>query len=414
MSHMSKHRYERWVRGLAGTGIAVSALSSTPAQAYGAEIRGDIGAFIGYRFGGSSGGLTWGLEARSAVNSEHNCSGSAPVPYYGSLLRLGFESGLRPFLGLGLLGGTYLGGSSLAGLQAGMNYDFGPSGGFTPWLAAEVGASHAVLRFDYLPVQGGIAPTIGARLLPSNEMNCYVIGRPHRTESGIAALPHLQLAPDEAAEDVGDLRETLVELWGQRARTEWAAAPAFLELSTHLAAAGAPSGLVGRSLQAADDEIRHGVVSAQVTARFDGGRVQLHPQPDLPRLPERGEKALIRLAQESWLDGCLQEGTAAACAAAEARATRDSGIRLVQEAIASDEAEHAALAWDVIDWAISLGGAPVREALAAIRDVDSHRDYGEVPNEVAEYGIMGPRLYEDIASQVRLQARAELERRLAG
>jgi len=409
---MQRRRMQRWARGLAGTGLAVSALHSAPAEAFEGGFRGDVGAFIGYRFGGSSSGLTWGLEARALfTDTDVECGSSGVLPYLGSVVRLDFDNGLEPAVGLALAGGAYVNNFTATGAEGGVGYGFGERGGLRPWIGAEVGASYGVLRLNYLPLQGGVAVNGGLRFPSANRElgGCYVVGRPRRSESGIAPLPGLHIEGQQGAEDLGDLGEQLVQLWSQRARTEWASAPAFTELAVHLACAGAPSSLIQRSYEAAEDELRHGLVSAQVAARFDGGTVHLQPQADLPRRPADANRARVRLAVESWMDGCLQEATAAACARAEAQRCTDPRIRALQQGIAQDEAEHALLAWDVVRWALQVGGPEVHEALEASLDAVPAPVVPDNGPAAQSYGVLGAEAHGGIADCVHSQSRRTMQ-----
>ncbi len=99
----------------------------------------------------------------------------------------------------------------------------------------------------------------------------------------------------------------------------------------------------------------------------------------LPRLSPSREPCgarLLRLAVESWEDGCLGEGLAAE------RARRSRGP--VNARIARDEQRHADLAWSVLAWALAEGGRPVRDAVAeAIRGESAALEaFLEMPAEV--------------------------------
>jgi hypothetical protein len=128
-------------------------------------------------------------------------------------------------------------------------------------------------------------------------------------------------------------------------------------------ACGAPPALVEAARAAAEDEVRHAVIAAGVTATLGGATVSIEP-PALDRRPATaGAAGLHRLALESWVDGCLGEGTAAACLTAEAEQARAPELRGAQRSIAADEARHAQLAWDVLGWTLSVGGAELKRAL---------------------------------------------------
>jgi hypothetical protein len=79
----------------------------------------------------------------------------------------------------------------------------------------------------------------------------------------------------------------------------------------------------------------------------------------------------VQLAIESWLDGCVSEGSAARHAALAARCATDRQARAVQHQIAVDETRHAELGWSTLAWAVARGGAPVRDALYKLRQVEA-------------------------------------------
>lgn len=68
---------------------------------------------------------------------------------------------------------------------------------------------------------------------------------------------------------------------------------------------------------------------------------------------------------ESYEDGCVGEAIAARQLNRSARLAADRGIANTLRAIARDEAGHARLAWDILQFCIAEGGAPVRAALSA-------------------------------------------------
>jgi len=127
-----------------------------------------------------------------------------------------------------------------------------------------------------------------------------------------------------------------------------------------------------------------------------------------------GQAALVRLAIESWVDGCLGEGAAAACAAQEATSTTRPDIRSTQQRIAQDEARHAELAWDVLQWSLQAGGRDVREALhatAAAKPADPATDHAG--DSFEEYGIASNAQHEAIAEAQRQRAVQRLDAMLA-
>ena len=108
------------------------------------------------------------------------------------------------------------------------------------------------------------------------------------------------------------------------------------------------------------------------------------PPPPALRAPLVGESGLVRLAVESWLDGCLGEGRAALEAEEAARRAHDPAARRIQGMIAQDEARHAELAWQVVDWALARGGRRVQGALRAERATGGASDGERSPEGRSE------------------------------
>ena len=147
----------------------------------------------------------------------------------------------------------------------------------------------------------------------------------------------------------------------------------FLRLAAELAAVGAPDALIAAALDAADDEVRH----AELCARAAGGLAlaALPPGTARPRFTHRSPLALATLAREAWLEGCLNEGAAAAEASNASSEATIPTTRAMLAAIATDEARHAELAWDVLAWVLAqapeLATTLVLPIIPAARPVDA-------------------------------------------
>lgn len=163
--------------------------------------------------------------------------------------------------------------------------------------------------------------------------SCAVAGRPLR-DRGALLLP-AALASSRAS-------LALVHA----ARAEWASVPAFLRLSAELRALGAPRSLVGRSLAAARDEVRH----AADCMAMAGAPVWLGRLPLLP--PRAGPRRawLSLLIGESELDGVIGEGAAADRLADRASSCRNDATARRLARMATEERAHADLAKDVVSW----------------------------------------------------------------
>src|SRR6185369_6085591 len=75
--------------------------------------------------------------------------------------------------------------------------------------------------------------------------------------------------------------------------------------------------------------------------------------------------SLAELAAETFADACAGETVAALALREAAAAPCDPIVRDLLSRIADDEERHAELAWRTVAWALTAGGAPVRDALTA-------------------------------------------------
>jgi hypothetical protein len=217
--------------------------------------------------------------------------------------------------------------------------------------------AHQAWLLDSYPIGGGVryTPIFG---IPAA---VCIVGRPQRDaqsrrpDAEAAFAPFAHLPARGASTEAHD--------WLQDATEELASVPAFLQLARELVALGAPTVLVERALAAARDELRHTLLCAQVASDYAAQpRCPVLPQPSA-RPPLRGRRGLLRLALESWLDGCLGEGLAACLAADAAEHEKRLLARAVQWTIARDEQRHAELAWHILAWCIDQD----REVAGALR-----------------------------------------------
>jgi hypothetical protein len=239
-------------------------------------------------------------------------------------------------------------------------------------------------------------------------------GRPFRDGAG-----HMRLG---AVRSVGARRRgahtstpnELTEAWTADSRAECASVAAFIQLAMELLSLGAPETLVERALDAAEEEIGHAASVAELATRSGGFRVQpVYPEAPL-RSALRGTEGWIRLALESWSDGCIGEGLAALRARWGARTARDPHVRQVRERIAREEHGHAELGWEILDLALARGGEPVREALAEAQRQARGLDCAGVHEsaELEVYGRVPFRRFEALADLHSRACRARLAARL--
>lgn len=138
------------------------------------------------------------------------------------------------------------------------------------------------------------------------------------------------------------------------AHLEDASVYAFERLARELRAYGAPPALIAAALHAADDEVRHARVVAQL-ARARAGN------PVAAEVHELSLRTLEEIATENATEGCVRETYGALVGGYQARHARDIGIRSAMREVAADEARHASLSYRVHVWALSRLDAQARK-----------------------------------------------------
>jgi hypothetical protein len=331
---------------------------------------GGAGVFVGYALD-EGGGLEWGIElfATHFLNPRGACAPqSEPRVGVGPLLRLSPMSSHGSQLTLTAHGGTELettSGServhSLAALDAEVGARFFLPERGTSRVALHTGVMleaaffNAYLRQAWLMEAQKLAPVVslggGARYAPTFGLpsgcdgSVAVPGRPCRDHAGRRQRVSLH------ASARFDPRAPRALLWAERAAEECASVPAFLQLALELLDLDSPLALVERALAAADEELGHTRAALQLASAFGGGTVTLLPPRFRQRPPLSRRASLARLARESWVDGCVNEGLAAEIASAEAASGAHPAEADVSRRIAREERGHAALAEDVLRWA---------------------------------------------------------------
>ena len=269
----------------------------------------------------------------------------------------------------------------------------------------------------------------GAYVLATAETSQTVSGRPLRARGKVVTAP---LAVREGASDgwrgagpVPDVsslsraaREVLADEWTANARAEHASVPAFSRLSLTLVSLGAPARLVEAAHRAALEEIEHARLAFALAGAFAGAPAAPGALTDLWRERATTATSLLELATESLVDGCLNEGHAAAVATAAAARARDAALCAAWAAIARDESSHAALAWEIVRWCLEQAGPdlgrPLRKAIhtipapAGARPVPSGLDV-----ELAAHGWLRSEERQALFEEVRLSAASRLAALLA-
>ncbi len=405
-----KHPWMRGLRnGLAAAGVA-AALSAAPAEAQEGERFVEGGAYLGYMWG-EGGGVTWGLEARGGADFFGDGCQFGPELTTAGVARFGFVD-LRPQLSVGGQTGLVLGAGSFV-TELSLGYRWGEGGGLVLPLGFELQVYAAQTYFRADPVRRNLGTGAGVFFPPRlGSGTCVVAGRALHDDEGHAPLPVVAtLADGVPPRDLDPaVADRLTREWLRRSSAEWASVPAFLQLAEQLAIARAPRALVERALSAAHDELSHAVGTARCAVVYGGSPVDLGRVTPRTRAPAQGAAALRRLAVESWVDGCLGEGRAATAASREAVSAREPKVRELQRTIAQDEARHAALAWDVLRWAVAEGGDDVRDALAAVRAASPHERTGaDEDAPLAEHGLLPESEHRALGALLRERALPALD-----
>ena len=122
--------------------------------------------------------------------------------------------------------------------------------------------------------------------------------------------------------------------------------------------------------------------------------------------------ALARLAVDSLVDGALHEGVSARVLARLAKRCEDLAVRDVLLELARDEGRHAAHGWDVVEWCVAEGGAPVAAALrGAVRALPDHAAPAS-GDDWERYGLHGDALEAEEHARTKGDVSRRVERLL--
>jgi hypothetical protein len=213
----------------------------------------------------------------------------------------------------------------------------------------------------------------GRPLLDGDQM----VLAPLRSGSSWSCDPAEVAAPPERPDEDLDpgLRARLGELWVEDARMEHASIAAFERATLELMAMAAPPGLLGEIQHAAGDEVEHARRCFGLAARFSGQQREPGPlsslEPRVLGLASAASKAQVeadwvRLALDTFVEGCVGETIATLIARRGMRRCEDPATRATLERIVDDESRHAGLAWRTIRWILATSAehqAAVLEAL---------------------------------------------------
>jgi hypothetical protein len=358
------------------------------------------GVFVGYTFGDKR-GIDWGVEgfATRHFRKFAACDNDEVRSGFGPLLRFSALDVSRfAFTGAGHVGGEAIRSFIAADVELGGTLALtrdGSLGGVHTGVTLESIIFNVYARQEWLLRSYSFGG--GARFIPTFGLPGFCAdGRAFRDDRGDAR------SRTARAGERFDRTCPEAARWAARTRDECSSILAFLQLALELLDEQAPLELVARAMRSAEQELSHTWAAAALASRF--GRAMVVPRSPAPhfraRLPHRQQVA--RLAHESWVDGCLNEGLAALVAAEEARDATDPEEARISAKIAREEAEHAALAFDVVRWALGQD-----DTLAP----NSHQHANAAP---FTRSLLGPPRVRELANHHTASARRRLVEQALG
>lgn len=174
--------------------------------------------------------------------------------------------------------------------------------------------------------------------------------------------------------------------WLEAGLEEHASVASFARFTLELVAVGAPPEFLADSAAAMRDEVRHAELAFALAQRF-GANAQ-GPGP-LDAGPARG-MTLAEVVVATVREGCVGETLAAAQAELAAAKATDTAVVAALEEIAIDEARHAALAWRVVQWALSVDPSLRAVVSAAFAEAASlvSAPTDPAPSGLEAYGVL--------------------------
>ena len=188
----------------------------------------------------------------------------------------------------------------------------------------------------------------------------------------------LAVVPDAAT------RMALARAWLRDAQLDHASVASFARFSLQLLALGAPAALIAGAHRAALDEVEHAQACFALASRYAGRA--LGPG-ELPMPRSFAPTSLAETASMAVREGCIAETIAARLAYEQLQHASDETAQATLLRIATDETQHAGLAYQFVRWAISTGGAAVHSAVehafALAREQLLAADNGSTQEDVA-------------------------------
>ncbi|PRQ02655.1 ferritin-like domain-containing protein [Enhygromyxa salina] len=189
--------------------------------------------------------------------------------------------------------------------------------------------------------------------LAEGEEECGTDGRPF-VVGGVSRQAALRvLARPTATAGAGlpeRVREQLAARWAASARAEHASIASFAQFAARLQALGCPASLVADALAAAADEVRHAQFALALAGQHGAQTLEFGPLDT--RGAARPDPSLTDTLLACVREGCIGETLAALELGTVAQHCDDPELAAALQAIADDEARHAALAWRFVQWGL--------------------------------------------------------------
>lgn len=215
--------------------------------------------------------------------------------------------------------------------------------------------SCAVLDGDPPPAASS---TSAVAVNPVSQVQCTYS---HYVCSGMRSSGHCGMGRPPAGYVASERGGSLGDFFAHAAELEAASITAFRHLALDLVRWNAPADLVEQARAARRDEVVHARMMRDLARRH--GSV-----PTRARRVARIERALVDIAIENAVEGCVNETYSALVATWASAHAADPIVGAAMATIAEDETRHASLAWAIHEWATTLlspeDGARVDAALA--------------------------------------------------
>jgi hypothetical protein len=260
---------------------------------------------------------------------------------------------------------------------------------------------------DTLMDANGLCQVLDAALLDGDDRSCTYeyrclmccgYGRPYLDERGVAVQAGTTrterwvdgtLRPSCGTMSIVE-RMAVGRHWLANARAEHSSVAGFHRFVLDLLAHGAPPELVARAQRAAAQELRHAIDSFTLASAYLGEPVGPAPMELGKRVPIA--RSLAELAAWTVRDGAIGETLAAYLAARALADSSDPAVRAALSTVVQDETDHALIAWDTLRWALEVGDATVRTAIATAFHAIGQSASATTEWTVAQrdHGVMAP------------------------